>query len=58
MDKLLAMYDLPKLIKKDTKNMNMRVSSAIQSAINSLPTKCPGPAGLAVEFYQTPKELT
>ena len=55
MDKVLEMYNLPRLNQKEAENMNRPITSnEIETVITNLPTnKSPGPDGFTGKFYQT-----
>ena len=52
MDKLLEMYNFPRLNQEEIENMNRpNTSNEIETVIKNLPTnKSPGPAGFTGEF--------
>jgi hypothetical protein len=58
MDKLLDMYELPKLNQEDTNNLNISIiSNEIEAVIKSVATKqSPGLDLITDEFHQTFKE--
>ena len=58
MDKLLQMYNLPKLNQEKIENMNRPITSnEIETVIKNLPTNTsPGPDGFTGEFCQTFRE--
>ena len=55
MDKILEIYDLPKLNQEESENLNRQIiPSDIEAVIKKLPTnKCPGQDGFTGEFCQT-----
>ena len=58
MNNFLEKYNLPRLTKEVTENLNRPITSnEIESVIKKLPkNKIPGPDGLTSEFYQTYRE--
>ena len=54
-DKFLEIYNLLKLNREETENLNSLITpSEIEAVIKKLPTnKSPGPDGFTGEFYQT-----
>ena len=57
MDKLLEMYNLPKLNQREKEISRPNTSMEIKTAIKNLPTnKSSGPNGFTDEFYQKFKE--
>ena len=58
MDKFLERYNLPRLNKEETENINRPITSnEIETVIKTLPTnKSPGPEGFTGKFYQTFRE--
>ena len=55
MDRVLKMFNLPRLNQEDIEIMNNPITSTeIEAVIKNLPkNKSSGPAGLTGEFYQT-----
>ena len=60
MDKFLETYNLPKLNKGESENLNRQITPSETEAVSKkLPTnKSPGIDGFTGEFYQTCRELT
>ena len=58
MDRFLQRYNLPRLNKEESENMNRPITSTeIKYVIKNLPkNKSPGPDGYPGEFYQTLRE--
>ena len=57
MDKLLEMYNLPKLNQREKEISRPNTSMEIKTAIKNLPTnKSSGPNGFTDEFYQKFRE--
>lgn len=57
MDKFPEKYNLPRLNKYETDNLNRSMRKEIESVMKNLPTKeNPGPDGFTREFYQTFKK--
>ena len=58
MEKFLEKYNLPRLTKEETENLNRPITSKeIEAVIKKLPkSKTPRPDVLTAEFYQTYRE--
>jgi hypothetical protein len=58
MDKVLDIYDHPKLNQEDINHLNRSITqNEIEAARKSFPKKkSPGPDGFSAEFYQTFRE--
>ena len=58
MDKLLEMYNFPKLNEKEIEDLNIPITiTEIETVIRNLPAnKSPGPDGFTAEFYQKFRE--
>ena len=59
LDNFSEKYNLPRLTKEETQNLNKpNTSKEIEAAIKNLPrNKTPGPDGFTSEFYQTYRDL-
>ena len=58
MDTFLETYDLPKLNREESENLNKQIiPDEIEAVIKKFPTnKSPGPDGFTGEFHRTFKE--